>query len=309
MDLQALAVAAEQAGCTVTADAPMANATSFRIGGPADLLIDLPDATAAATVLKACKVHHIPWFLLGNGSNLLVGDKGIRGAVLRLAGHGQSPRLDPDGTVWCPAGVHLQRLCVFAREHALSGLEFAFGIPGSVGGAVYMNAGAYGGEMQDVLVGAECLVPGEDAPRLIAADELQLSYRHSALMDIPAEQRPLITGARLRLCPGDKEAISARMAELMGKRQEKQPLEYPSAGSFFKRPTGYFAGALIEEAGLKGYRVGGAQVSEKHAGFVINRGDATAADVLALCRDVQATIRARNKVEMQPEVQFVGDFE
>lgn len=286
----------------------MAAATTFRIGGPADVMIEIPDAAAACAVMAACRTQKVPYFLLGNGSNLLVGDKGIRGAVLRLDGRGQQPRPEEDGRVYCPAGISLQRLCLFARGQGLSGLEFAYGIPGTVGGAVFMNAGAYGGEIKDVLLGIDCVKPGEKAPVYCAAEELQLGYRHSAFMDIPAESRPLITAVYLCLSPGNREEISARMAELMAKRQEKQPLNHPNAGSFFKRPTGYFAGALIEGAGLKGYRVGGAQVSKKHAGFVVNRGGATAADVLALCRDVQEAVRARNGVEMEPEVQFVGEF-
>lgn len=308
MDIIALMQDARNIGCRVIPGASMAGATSFRIGGPADVLIELPDEAAAVQVLLACREHQVPYFLLGNGSNLLVGDKGIRGAVLRLAGRGLNPTIAEDGSVWCPAGSSLQRLCLFSREQALSGLEFAYGIPGSAGGAAFMNAGAYGGEMKDVLLGVRCILPGASEATYLSCEELALSYRHSALMDYPAENRPLITALHLRLSPGNAGEIADRMAELMAKRQEKQPLEYPSAGSFFKRPTGYFAGALIEEAGLKGYQVGGAQVSEKHAGFVVNRGGATAADVLTLCRDVQKIIADSRQVAMEPEVQFIGEF-
>ncbi len=310
MNLTTLLTYATELGCHVTEQASMAAATSFHIGGAADLLIDLPDADAAAGVLTYCRREGIPTLLLGNGSNMVVGDRGIRGAVLRMDGKGCTPAVSPDGCIRCHAGVSLQRLCIAARDHALTGLEFAFGIPGSVGGAVYMNAGAYGGEMADVLVSAECLIPQGDTVihKTLTKDEMQLGYRHTAFMDQPADAPILITAVTLQLQHGDATAIAARMKELIGKRQEKQPLEFPSGGSFFKRPTGHFAGALIEQAGLKGYTVGGAQVSEKHAGFVINIGGATAADVRALCRHVQDVVREKDGVELQPEVRFVGEF-
>ncbi len=311
MELTALIDRAAALGCRVTPGAPMAGATTFRIGGPAQVLIDLPDAAAAKAVLIACRQAGIPWFVLGNGSDLLVGDRGIPGAVLRLSRSAQ-PQLLPEGRILCGAGVSLQRLCLFAREHALTGLEFAYGIPGTVGGALYMNAGAYGGEMADVVLEADCLLPGgqpEDVQSVtLDRAALALGYRHSALMTLAADRGVLATAVRLQLQPGDSAAIAARMKELLARRQEKQPLEYPSAGSFFKRPAGHYAGALIEEAGMKGYRVGDAQVSEKHAGFVVNRGHATAAEVRALCRDVQAAVRARAGVELEPEVRFIGDF-
>lgn len=310
MDLTTLLNNATACGCHVTEQAPMAAATSFRIGGPADLLIDIPHADAAAAVLTHCRREGIPTLLIGNGSNMLVGDRGIRGAVLRMNGHGQNPEVLADGTIRCHAGVSLQRLCIAARDAALTGLEFAFGIPGSVGGALYMNAGAYGGEMADVVVSAECLVPQGDgvAAKTLSATEMALSYRHSIFMDQPTDAPILITAVTFRLARGDKETVAARMRELIAKRQEKQPLEYPSGGSFFKRPEGYFAGALVEQAGLKGYTVGGAQVSEKHAGFVINIGGATATDVRELCCHVQQVVHEKDGVELHPEVRFIGEF-
>ncbi|MBQ1950778.1 MAG: UDP-N-acetylmuramate dehydrogenase [Clostridia bacterium] len=301
--MKALAMYAEQANCRVTTGISMATATTFRIGGPADLLIDIPHAEAAAAVLRFCKAENIPWLWLGNGSNLLVGDRGIRGAVLRWDTRRSAPQLVSENTITAEAGLSLQRLCLFARDNALAGLEFAYGIPGTVGGAVYMNAGAYGGQMADVLVSATCLTAQGEIVH-VPDEDLRLDYRHSALMETGA----IVAAVTLRLQPGDKEAIAARMKELIAKRQEKQPLEYPSAGSFFKRPTGYFAGALVEQSGLKGYRVGGAQVSEKHAGFVINRENATAADVRRLCADVQEKVRTLHGVSLEPEVQFVGEF-
>ena len=303
MKYQHLMDTAVALGCRVTENAPMAQATTFRIGGPADLLIDLP-VDAAGPILTLCQEENIPYLFIGNGSNLLVGDKGIRGAVLRLME--EEPVLQPElgeGVLYAPAGMQLKKLCQFARDHSLSGLEFAFGIPGTVGGAVYMNAGAYGGEMADVVQLAHCITP-EGATGFLPASELQFGYRHSALM----EMGYIVTGVTLKLTPGDYDTIAATMKDLMGRRREKQPLEYPSAGSFFKRPEGYFAGKLIQDAGLKGFAVGDAQISEKHAGFVINRGNATAADMVELCRRVQEKIMETDGVLLEPEVRFIGEF-
>jgi len=304
MNYQPLIDFARSRGCVVTEQAPMADATTFRIGGPADLLIDLPSAEVAGQVIALCAQESIPTLVIGNGSNLLVGDKGIRGAVLRLADNGADPVLLDDTRLFAPGGMPLKRLCLFAREHSLTGLEFAFGIPGTVGGGVYMNAGAYGGEMVDVVESAQCVTPAGDVVTLTAA-ELDLGYRHSALM----EKGYIVTGITLKLTPGNKDEIAEKMKDLMNRRREKQPLEYPSAGSFFKRPTGYFAGALVEQTGLKGFRVGDAQVSEKHAGFVVNRGQATAAQMVELCRQVQDKVYAAHGVKLEPEVRFIGEFE
>ena len=199
--------------------------------------------------------------------------------------------------------MQLKHLCQFARDNSLTGLEFAFGIPGTVGGAVYMNAGAYDGEMSQVVTMAHCITP-EGERGVLPVAELELGYRHSALM----EKGYIVTGVTLQLKLGDYDAIAAKMKDLMGRRRDKQPLEYPSAGSFFKRPTGYFAGALVEQTGLKGFRVGDAQVSEKHAGFVVNRGHATAAEMLELCRQVQEKVYEAHGVRLEPEVRFVGEF-
>lgn len=303
MNYQHLIAMAKEWGCAVAEQAPMSTATTFHIGGPADLLIDLPNATAVGRVIALCNQEQIPYLFIGNGSNLLVGDKGIRGAVLRMADDGGDPTLLPDNRVHAPGGMPLKRLCIFAREHSLTGLEFAFGIPGTVGGGLYMNAGAYDGEMKDVVESADCITPEGNAVTL-SAEELELGYRHSALMD----KGYIVTGVTLKLTPGDKTAIADKMKDLMHRRQEKQPLEYPSAGSFFKRPTGYFAGALVEQTGLKGFRVGDAQVSEKHAGFVVNRGNATAAQMQELCRQVQDKVYEAHGVRLEPEVRFIGEF-
>ncbi len=303
MNYQHLIDTATALGCGVTQQASMAAATTFKVGGPADLLIDLPDAAAASAVLAVCHEDHIPYLFIGNGSNLVVGDKGFRGAVLRLEGRKVQPTLLEDGRIYAPAGMSLQRLCLFARDHSLTGLEFAYGIPGAVGGAVYMNAGAYDGEMAGVVVSADC-VAADGTPVTVTANELDMTYRHTALM----ERDLIVTGATLQLQEGDYDTIWAKMKELMARRHDKQPLEYPSAGSFFKRPEGYFAGKLIQDAGLKGFTVGGAQVSEKHAGFVINRGGATAADLVALRNQVQDKVFAEFGVHLEPEVRFVGEF-
>ena len=302
MHYQHLMDTAVALGCRVTENAPMAQATTFRIGGPADLLIDLPVA-AAGPILTLCQEEGIPYLFIGNGSNLLVGDKGIRGAVLRLMDDGADPILLENNRIYAPAGMQLKRLCMFVREQSLTGLEFAFGIPGTVGGAVYMNAGAYGGEMVNVVESADCIWPNGEK-RTLTVEELALGYRHSALM----ENGGIVLGVTLQLTPGDYETIAATMKDLMGRRREKQPLEYPSAGSFFKRPEGYFAGKLIQDAGLKGFAVGDAQISEKHAGFVVNRGHATAADMVELCRQVQEKIKETDGVLLEPEVRFIGEF-
>ena len=294
----ALDSAVRALGCTVTPQAPLSELTSFRIGGPAARLIELPES-AAAPVLELCRQAETPVFWLGKGSNLLVSDHGFDGVILRLTD--AAPAVHGTQIV-CPAGVPLLRLCRAACERGLSGLEFAYGIPGSVGGAVYMNAGAYGGEMRDVLTEVTLLLPdGSVATR--PADTLALAYRHSALM----ETGGVVLSATVTLTPDDPAAITARMEECMEKRRAKQPLEYPSAGSFFKRPPGQFAGALIEQCGLKGFRVGDAQVSEKHAGFVVNRGHATCADVKALAREVRRRVREQTGFDLVPEVRLLAD--
>ena len=302
MNYQHLIDTATAIGCGVTLQASMAAATTFKVGGPADLLIDLPDAAAVSAVLAICHAEEIPYLFIGNGSNLVVGDKGFRGAVLRLERAAQ-PTLLEDGRIYAPAGMSLQRLCLFARDHSLTGLEFAYGIPGAVGGAVYMNAGAYDGEMAQIVVSADC-VTADGTPITLTAAELGMTYRHTALM----ERDLIVVGATLQLQVGDYDTIWEKMKDLMARRHDKQPLEYPSAGSFFKRPEGYFAGKLIQDAGLKGFTVGGAQVSEKHAGFVINRGGATAADLVELRRQVHDKVYAEFGVHLEPEVRFVGEF-
>ena len=299
-------------------DEPMKKHTTFRIGGPADYYAE-PDVSQISKLIEIAKACDMPVAVIGNGSNLLVGDKGIRGLVIGI-GKGlsaievteavaqQSTAQDftAQGNgriITAGAGAILAALAAKAAEASLSGLEFASGIPGSVGGAVVMNAGAYGGEIKDVLIDATVLT-AEGELRIVTRDELDLSYRHS----IVPEKGYIVLSARFRLTPKPQDEIKAYMAELRAKRVEKQPLEYPSAGSTFKRPEGYFAGKLIMDAGLRGYSVGDAQVSGKHCGFVVNKGEATAADVLTLIKDVQETVLKQFGVKLEPEVKMIGEF-
>lgn len=293
----------EAIGCEVKADEPMKQHTSFKIGGAADWFVTVHDERQLREVLALAGREEIPVFVLGNGSNLLVSDKGIRGIVLRLGGAFCDIGLNSDGTIHCGAGAQLSKLCAFALERSLTGLEFAWGIPGSCGGAALMDAGAYGGEMKDVIVSCEhiCLATGESGRFL--GDELDFAYRHS----VYSGGGYVITALNLRLEKGDKEAIRAKMDDLMGRRKDKQPLEYPSAGSIFKRPEGYFAGGLIEQCGLKGAQTGGAQVSPKHAGFIVNVGGATCEDVLTLIGDIQRKVKEETGVDLECEVRKTGE--
>jgi UDP-N-acetylmuramate dehydrogenase len=273
--------------------------TSFKIGGKADFFVSPKNADELKAVICECKRLKMPYFVIGKGSNLLVSDKGIEGAVISLS---EFDKIEVDNkTVTVGAGASLARLCTFARDNSLSGLEFAYGIPGSVGGALYMNAGAYGGEMSQVVVSATVLTKDGEVQEIDAKD-MALGYRTS----IFKTSKAVILSAKFGLETKDITEITAQMDELLNRRVDKQPFEYPSAGSSFKRPTGYFAGALIEQNNLKGSSVGGAQVSEKHAGFVINYDNATANDVLALMQKVKDIVLEKDGVELEPEVIFVG---
>jgi len=274
--------------------------TTLRVGGPADYFAEPGSEEAAAALLKAAREEKIPVLLMGNGSNLLVRDGGFRGLVIRL-GKAFSGITRKENCLYAQAGALLSALARQAQEAALTGLEFAQGIPGSVGGGVYMNAGAYGGEVGPLVETARVLT--KEGVRDVAGADMDFSYRHSRAM----AESWIVLSAVFALKKGDAAAIDAAMRDFAARRKEKQPLEYPSAGSFFKRPAGYFAGKLIEDAGLKGLRVGGAQVSEKHAGFLVNRGGATAADFLALKDRVQEEVQARFGVMLEPEVRIVGE--
>ena len=286
---------------------PMKNHTTFRIGGPADVFIVPSDAMTLGLAVECCKVHHIPWMIIGKGSNLLVGDLGIRGVVFQIYHTMDKVTFEPmkgeSMVVTAGAGILLSRLANEIAEHGLCGFEFASGIPGTFGGAITMNAGAYGGEMKPLMVYAKVLTGAGEVITLNQC-ELAMDYRTSIIQ----KESMVVLEAAMILRKGRKDEILALMSELNGRRKDKQPLEYPSAGSTFKRPEGYFAGKLIQDSGLKGCRIGGAQVSEKHSGFVINTGDATAEDVLALIRHVQETVRERFGVTLEPEVRLVGEF-
>lgn len=287
-------------------DVPLASYTTFRIGGPADALVLIPDEEVLRSVLAYAEEQNIPTFFLGKGSNVLVNDEGFRGIVLtpgeELGEVKVLPSQEGENFIRLEAGcgASLYRIARTAMENSLTGLEFASGIPGSLGGAIYMNAGAYGGEMVQVLETITYL----DAQGVHTMDvqEAELSYRHSCFMGKPG----VILKAVLKLVPGDQEKIRSTVAELAQKRREKQPLEFPSAGSTFKRPEGYFAGKLIQDAGLSGYQVGGAQVSPKHCGFVVNVGGATAKDVAQLVRDVHEKVKETFGVEIWPEIRYLG---
>lgn len=292
------------AGCTqrpLLPAEPMTKHTSFHIGGPAELMAQpQSEAELQSLLLKAAEAA-VPVTLVGNGSNLLVRDKGIRGLVIKLGSMLRDIKVSGNVLTF-GSGVSLAQASKKAAELGLSGMEFAVGIPGSIGGAVYMNAGAYDGEMSKVVKSVRVMDAAGEVSEL-SASELDFGYRHSALQG----SSKIVTSVTVELAVGDKQAIAEKMADFSNRRITKQPLELPSAGSMFKRPPGYFAGTLIDQTGLKGYTVGGAQVSTKHAGFVVNIGGATAADVLQLISDVQAKVFAAHGVHLEPEVLVLGE--
>ncbi|KYZ77595.1 UDP-N-acetylenolpyruvoylglucosamine reductase [Anaerosporomusa subterranea] len=285
----------------VLRDEPMVNHTTFRIGGPADWLVLPASVEEITAVLAVAKAAAVPVTVLGRGSNVLVSDKGIRGLVLRLGKH--MSRIRHEGTtLFAGAGASLGDVSRYAAKLSLTGLEFAIGIPGTIGGAVFMNAGAYEGEMRQVVSAVTAICPDGGLARY-CGEALAFSYRHSVFSD----NKCLICEVELQLTPGDETAIRAKMDECTFRRNSKQPVELPSAGSVFKRPPGYYAGTLIEQTGLKGLTVGGAQVSEKHAGFIVNIGGATASDVMNLIREVQSRVYEKFSVRLEPEVRQIGE--
>lgn len=283
-------------------DEPMSAHTTFKIGGPADIFVQPASEGALAKLIAFCNEKEIPFYVLGNGSNLLVSDLGIEGVVIHIAGGFADFSIDGVNEITCGSGLRLSLLCSYALENGLTGLEFAWGIPGLVGGAVYMNAGAYDSEISNVITECRCITL-DGKFETLTADKLKLGYRTSIFKE---KKNRVITSAKFQLYPGDTEKIRNRMDELMMRRKSKQPLEFPSAGSTFKRPTGNFAGTLIETCGLKGFTVGGAQVSEKHAGFVINTGGATASDVKRVIEAVSEKVFLETSIKIEPEVEFIG---
>ncbi len=287
---------AESIGCDAVLGESMSKNTSFKTGGPCGVRISPQNNKQLVDVITKAKELNVPFVVLGNGTNVLVEDCGIEKAIIVIGSDMSDITIDGD-TLSFSAGTNLVSLCRFALENSLSGLEFAFGIPGTCGGAIYMNAGAYGGEMKDILTEITHLTPDMKI-ETVPADEAKLSYRHSAYKNNGC----IILSAKARLNKDTKENIKSRMDDFLSRRKDKQPLEYPSAGSTFKRPEGYFAGALIEQCNLKGKSIGGAQVSEKHAGFVINKGGATSTDIINLIDYVQNIVKNETGVTLEPEV-------
>lgn len=284
---------------TIYLNEPMKNYTAFRIGGPVDILIKPDSITNLALAIKLCTEHNVPYYILGNGSNLLVADEGFRGVVIQI--HTNLAEIKVEGNkVTAQAGALLSKVATKALEHSLTGFEFAHGIPGTLGGAVVMNAGAYGGEMKQVLISCDVL-DQEGNIMTLSNEALELGYRTSIIQ----KKGYVVLSATIALKEGNKEEISAHMKELMDRRKEKQPLDKPSAGSTFKRPEGYFAGKLIMDSGLKGYQIGGAMVSDKHSGFIVNCGGATFKDVVALIKHVQEVVKEKYQVELEPEVKVL----
>ena len=285
----------------VLVDEPMSAHTTFRVGGPADLFVMPSNAGEVKAVLDACDEAGVATYIVGRGSNVLVADTGLRGVVVQLAANFANVDVREDGTIVASAGVSNAKVAAQALQAGLAGFEFAAGIPGTIGGAAIMNAGAYDGEFKQVATALSCL----DARRNVvdvSAEDAQWGYRHSMMMDAGMT----VLEVTLKLAAGEPEAIRARMDELARRRSDKQPLDLPSAGSTFKRPEGHFAGKLIQDAGLMGYTVGGAQVSMKHAGFVVNFDNATAADIAQVISDVRARVLCEFGVELEPEVRMWG---
>lgn len=282
-------------------DEPMKKHTSFKIGGPADVFVTPSSPEQLAGIINICMEHGIPKFIMGNGSNLVVRDKGIRGIVIKLSDNFNKCSAQDD-IIYAEAGILLSKVANFAAENDLGGLEFASGIPGSLGGAVAMNAGAYGGEMKDVVISTEYM---DENGRIFCAEgeEHQFGYRSSFVQS----QKVIVLSCKMKLKKGNFSEIKSLMSDLNQRRKDKQPLEMPSAGSVFKRPNGFFTGKLIEDCGLKGFRIGGAEVSSKHCGFIVNADNATASDVINLITYVQGLVKESFGVELKTEVRIVGE--
>lgn len=297
MDHACIKAVCNKYNCNFEENFPLAGKTSIKIGGKCDLYVEANSEECLAELLKVCRENALPYFILGKGSNLLI--RRFRGVVIAI-GSALGGITVKGNTVTAGAGAALSAVCCAALENSLSGMECLYGIPGSMGGALYMNAGAYGGEIKDIVTSARCIDKNGNIVE-ISADKMELSYRHSVF----SENGYCILSVSLELVPREKAEIKARMDELMQKRRDKQPLEFPSCGSTFKRPDGYFAAALIEECGLKGCTVGGAQVSEKHSGFVINRGGATFEDVMELVEHIKTVVLGQKGVELECEMLIV----
>lgn len=302
MNLTPIAEIAARYGCELLYNEPMQGYTTMRIGGACDAMLQPNSSECVAGALAALHTHGIPYHVIGKGSNVLISDEGLRGVVLLMGGTFSRITLVDSTTLECEAGASLAAVCKFACEHSLTGLEFAWGIPGTVGGAAVMNAGAYGGEMSGVVLSCEMATPAGELVD-VSREELRYSYRHSVFSDSDC----IVTKVRFSLAKGDRAQIQAQMDCLLQRRQEKQPLQYPSAGSTFKRPDGSYASLLIEQCGLKGFTVGGAQVSELHSGFVINKSNATFEDVMALIDIIKARVEQQTGYRLECEVLVLRD--
>lgn len=301
-EIDNLAEKAKALGCKVIREPELKRYTTFRIGGKAPLLIELENEKVCAELISEARCNNIPYYILGKGSNLIIDDEYVNAVFFHISGGEIS--LGNDGVIKCFAGAALSALCSFALEHSLTGLEFAYGIPGTVGGAVYMNAGAYGGEIKDVIVSATVLTADGDIKE-VSAEEMELSYRHSAFQ----QNGSTVLSASFKLAKGDYDSIKEKMNELMDKRRSKQPLEYASAGSTFKRPEGSFASLLIDQCGLKGMSVGDAEVSTKHSGFIVNKGNASFDELMELIGKVRAEVFAKTGYELECEPIIISDRE
>lgn len=293
---------AKNYNCNLLLNENMAKHTSFKIGGNAKLFVEVNDLFSLKAIINLLKKSNIKFKIIGNGSNLLISDTGLDFAVLKLSGKFNEIKLQNSNEIIAGSAVKLSSLCKFAMENSLSGLEFAYGIPGSVGGAVFMNAGAYGGEIKDILT--SCSFIDKNLNEIIFKNsQAEFGYRSSVF----SKNNGIITKACFKLHPDKKENINKKMQEILQRRKDKQPLELPSAGSVFKRPEGNFAGTLIDKSGLKGKSIGGAQVSTKHAGFIVNKGSATCNDVLNLIDYIQKTVLEKHGVKLEPEIKLWGD--
>ncbi|MBQ4089906.1 MAG: UDP-N-acetylmuramate dehydrogenase [Clostridia bacterium] len=296
MNYASLETLCRDIGVKYSLNEPLGHHTSMKIGGECDILVQPNSEQALVEIIRLCRAQDMPYFVLGKGSNVLVSGNGYRGCIVLLSKDFSEVAVN-GGTITAAAGASLKSVCMAALDNSLTGLEFAYGIPGSVGGALYMNAGAYGGEMKDVVKSCRYIDENGDIVEMNAAD-MSLSYRHSFF----SGKKCVIVSVTMELKQGDKAEIKAKMDDLMGRRKDKQPLEFPSCGSTFKRPEGYFAAALIEECGLKGCTIGGAQVSEKHSGFVINKGGASFEDVTALVAHIKKTVKEQKGVDLECEM-------
>ncbi len=288
----------EKLGCEYRLNEPLKNHTTFKIGGNAKILVEINSTETLAELVKFLNEYSVRFFVIGKGSNILAHDEGFDGVILKVSNKFSEIKINNENEIYCTAGTPLSELCLFALEHSLTGLEFAYGIPGTAGGALFMNAGAYGGEIKDVVVSARCIDKNGNI-FTINAEDMKLSYRHSVFSE---NTDYIIADMTFSLEKGEKSEIKSKMNELLQKRKDKQPLEFPSAGSTFKRPEGSYASLLIEQCGLKGMSAGDAQVSEKHSGFVINKGNATFADVLELTGQVKEIVKKKTgyTLELEP---------